>query len=249
MQLDATTFVLQLVNFAVLVWILHRFLYRPVLAAIDRRRAAIEKTLSDAKAMRENTDRTKAQLEERIAGWERGRVKARTALEAELGALRAKGLAEVAQAVQQERERHAALQAKREADWRSETERSALEQSSGFAARLLERLAEPGLDVRLAEVLVCDLEGWPPERMAPLQEAARAAGGRVLVEAAHPLPEEALKRIAQALSQRLGTECRAEQRLDPELIAGVCVEVGPWLLQANLRDELRVFSGGAARAG
>ena len=37
MQLDLTSFLLELVNFAVLVWILHRFLYKPVLAAIDRR--------------------------------------------------------------------------------------------------------------------------------------------------------------------------------------------------------------------
>ena len=32
MELDWTTFVLEIVNFLVLVWILQRYLYRPVLA-------------------------------------------------------------------------------------------------------------------------------------------------------------------------------------------------------------------------
>ena len=47
MQIDATTFVLELINFAVLVWILHRFLYRPILGAIDRRRDAVAASIED----------------------------------------------------------------------------------------------------------------------------------------------------------------------------------------------------------
>ena len=43
-------FVLEIINFLVLVWILKRFLYKPVLDVIARRRAGIEKTLADAEA-------------------------------------------------------------------------------------------------------------------------------------------------------------------------------------------------------
>ena len=38
MALDWSTLALEAVNFLILVWLLQRFLYRPVLAAIDRRR-------------------------------------------------------------------------------------------------------------------------------------------------------------------------------------------------------------------
>ena len=208
MQIDATTFVLQLVNFVVLVWILHRFLYRPVLAAIDKRRAAIDKSMDDAKAVRGEAERLRTQFEGRLA----------------------------------------ALQAKREADWKRETEQQALDQAASFAARLLGRVADPLLDERLVEVFAADLAGWPPERVDPLAEAARAAGGRVSVASAHPLSEAARARLARALSERLRIECRPEYALDEALVAGLSVAVGPWLLQANLRDELRVFAGGAARA-
>ena len=248
MQIDATTFVLQLVNFVVLVWILHRFLYRPVLAAIDKRRAAIDKSMADARTVRAEAERLRAQFEGRLADWERERLKARAALDGELAALRAKGLADVAQAVERERDRLAALQAKREADWKRETEQQALEQAGAFAAQLLERIADPALDARLVEVLAADLAGWLPERIDPLAAAARAAGGRVGVTSARPLSEAARARLARALSERLGIECRPEYALDDALVAGLCVAVGPWLLQANLREELRVFAGGAARA-
>jgi len=249
MQIDTTTFILQLVNFAVLVWLLQRFLYRPVLAAIDRRRAAVEKTMSEARDLRAQAEHLRAGYETQLADWERERVRARGALESELAALRAKGLADVAQSVERERDRHAALAAKRETDWKRETEQQALDQATAFAARLLERVADGALDERLAGVLAEDLASWPTERIAPLAEAARAAGGRVSVASAHALPESARARLAQALAARLGVECRPDYAVDAKLLGGVSVGVGPWVLQANLRDELRVLAGGAVRAG
>jgi F-type H+-transporting ATPase subunit b len=50
MHFDWWTFGLQTVNFAVLVWLLHRFLYKPVLRMIDARRAEVEKQYADAGA-------------------------------------------------------------------------------------------------------------------------------------------------------------------------------------------------------
>ena len=229
-----------------LVWILHRFLYRPVLAAIDRRREAVDKTMSDAKAVREEAERLRAQFEDRIGDWERERVKARAGLETELAAMRAKGVDDAAQAAERERGRLAALQAKREADWKRDTEQRALEQATSFAARLLQRIADEALDERLLGVFVEDLSGWPAAKIDPLAAAARTALGRVSVLSAHALPQAQRARLAQALSQGLGIECRPEYAVDETLVAGVSVAVGPWVLQADLRDELRVFSAGAA---
>ena len=43
MHFDWSTLALQTVNFAILVWLLHRFLYRPVLRLLDARRTEIDK--------------------------------------------------------------------------------------------------------------------------------------------------------------------------------------------------------------
>ena len=39
MTLDLTTFILQILNFLVLLWLLHRFVYGPLRAAIAKRQA------------------------------------------------------------------------------------------------------------------------------------------------------------------------------------------------------------------
>ena len=49
MELDWTTFALEIINFLALIWILKRFLYRPVLATLGQRRAGIEATLNEAR--------------------------------------------------------------------------------------------------------------------------------------------------------------------------------------------------------
>lgn len=50
MRFDWWTLGLQTVNFAILVWLLHRFLYKPVLRMIDARRDEIEKQYAEAHA-------------------------------------------------------------------------------------------------------------------------------------------------------------------------------------------------------
>ena len=50
MELTWSTFILEIINFLILVWILKRFLYKPVMDAIAKRRASIEQSMQDAAA-------------------------------------------------------------------------------------------------------------------------------------------------------------------------------------------------------
>lgn len=244
MQIDATTFVLELINFAILVWILHRFLYRPILGAIDRRRSTIEATMREARSAQSQADALRKAYEDRFTGWEQERAQARAALTSELAAQRSKGLAEIAHSAEQERARLAAVQAKRAQDLQRGAEALALEQAAAFAARLLERLAGPETDVRLIEAFVADLASWPETRIESLSAAARADNGRLRIASARSLADAERARLTRALDERLGLRCAAEFEVDASLLAGLCVAIGPWLLQANLRDELQYFAAG-----
>ena len=48
MQINWFTVIAQIVNFLILVWLLKRFLYKPILKAIDERERKIESQLKDA---------------------------------------------------------------------------------------------------------------------------------------------------------------------------------------------------------
>ena len=53
MRFDWSTLLLQTINVLVLIWLLRRFLFRPVLDIIVARKEAAEKLLADAAAERE----------------------------------------------------------------------------------------------------------------------------------------------------------------------------------------------------
>jgi len=159
---DWTTVLLEAANFLILVWLLKRFLYRPVLDIVGRRQAAIAKTLADAEAARADAQRLQADYESRRADWERERAGLRRALEAELDTQRTQRLAALARELDDGRRRDAAASERARAVERLELETRALRQADAFAARLLERCAGPELDARLAALLLDDLERLPP---------------------------------------------------------------------------------------
>src|ERR1035437_8882170 len=56
MLIDWFTVIAQVINFLILVWLLKRFLYRPILDAIDAREKRIAKELAEANAKQERDE-------------------------------------------------------------------------------------------------------------------------------------------------------------------------------------------------
>jgi F-type H+-transporting ATPase subunit b len=65
MHIDWWTIGLQTVNFAILVWLLHRFLYKPILRMVDARRAEVHQQYDDVKVAEAKAlaDRTAIEVE------------------------------------------------------------------------------------------------------------------------------------------------------------------------------------------
>ena len=72
MRIDWWTLSLQTVNVLILIWILSRFLFRPVVAMIDERRAATAKVLSDAEAAKKQAIAARETAEQESAPNRRG---------------------------------------------------------------------------------------------------------------------------------------------------------------------------------
>jgi len=248
MQFDWTTFVLELLNFLVLLWLLKHFFYRPVLGVLDARKQAVLDQVAQADTMQKQAAALQAQYEARLQDWHREQEQARQALQQELGQERARQLEALKKTLADER-------AKGEAQARAQDalrEARLARQASGVAYRqaaaMLARLAQPELTERIAEVVAEDLIALDGQRQRPLRDAAAAlgAGAAVEVGCAHPLPDAALRILGAALEQAAGQALELQVAVRPELIAGVRIALGECLLQADLADELAFLRGGSA---
>lgn len=243
MQFDWTTFVLEMLNFLVLVWILKRFLYRPVLAMLDARQARIREETAKAEKMLKDAEAVREQYEARLANWNQEREQERSKLEEELTQARAAGMEDLKKQLADEeaksRVRSEMLTASREAA----LVRQAAGEAFGSAAAMLHRLASSELTASIAHIFQEDLAALPEADHAALRKAAAAlvATSKVEITSAHPLDEASQSALGQALSTAAGKPLDIVFSIDSGLIAGLRAVVGECQLHANLADELAFF--------
>jgi F-type H+-transporting ATPase subunit b len=241
MELDWTTFALEIVNFLALVWILKRFLYRPVLATLVQRRAGIERVLSGAREAEARASVLKNQFEGRLADWEQEKAAARARFDAEMAAERSRQMEALSRHLAAERERSAAQDAHRQETLQRELAAQAGIQARQFASKLLARLAGPDLEARLVKLFIEELATLPDERVAPLR-AGHNGNGQGLVASAYSLSEEQRRLVSGAIEARLGVHGHLEFVEDGDLLAGIRVSFGAWQLDFSLAGELGIFA-------
>ncbi|MEA3244390.1 MAG: F0F1 ATP synthase subunit delta [Pseudomonadota bacterium] len=242
MELNWSTFVLEIINFLVLVWILKHFFYRPVLDVIVRRRSGIKKSLADAKALHDDAETLQAQYRDRLADWEQERQQARQQLAQEIEAERTQGLTALQLELEQESEKARVAEARRQADARHKIEETALIQASRFASRLLGQAATPELQAKLLELIVDQLPKLPAERITALRNSWGQAPEAIVVASAYPLSEHQRQTLQQVIEETTGSDLPLRFEQDTELLAGVRITIGAWVLGANLQDELKGFA-------
>lgn len=246
MSFDWTTFFLEIVNFLVLVWLLHRFFYRPVLGVVEARRAESLKMLEEAARRQQEADRALTDYREKVAAWEKERAAAWVRLDDELAREREARLKALDKTLAAERERREALDAKSRETRERELEARAVRAAATFAARFLDRLAGPELENRLVDLALEELERRGAELAQRLRPVLAEAGARVRVVTVHPLDEVRRAAFTRALTDLAGKRIEPVFEEDSTLKAGVSMMAGSWVLAANLRDELGFFAQVAA---
>lgn len=237
MRFDWWTLGLQTVNFAVLVWLLHRFLYRPVLSMIDARRAAIQRQYAEAKAVEDKAKGHLAELEAERAG-----IAAERAAALKAAAAQAQEAAEARRA-RAEREAQALIDAARKtlatereralADLR----RGALDLGAEFARRLL---AEVPMQLRAEawiERIERHLAALPKVDLDTLTGQITNGGALTVVTAA-PLPAEMVDTWRVRLRSSLGNGTAIEFAVDPGLIAGADLHFPTAILRFSWQSAL-----------
>ncbi|HEY7298183.1 MAG TPA: F0F1 ATP synthase subunit delta [Xanthobacteraceae bacterium] len=220
MRIDWWTLALQTVNVLILIWLLARFFFRPIMDIVAKRQEATNKLLADA-----------GQARQEAADVRREAEKAR----AEIAAGQEKLIAEARSAAQIERQNLFAQSSKDIAKFSSEAkaaiagDRAAAEQaiiddasevSIEIARRLLARFPNRDILRVFVEEICRELSALSSEARESLITAT-AAGHAIEVLTAALLPDEEMKQVGAALKDAFGYELAFTFRCDPAIIAGI----------------------------
>jgi len=241
MHFSWSTLLLQTVNFAVLVWLLRRFLYKPVLRMVDARRAEIDKQYADAKAVEAEAAAHLGDIEAKRAGIaaEREQVLKAAAAQAEEAAKARHDRAERETATFLDDARKT-LAAEREQAL-AEARRSALDLGAAVATRLLSEIPLALRAEAWIERIEQHLAGLPPaERNGLLGQFAD--GAPLTVVSAAPFPPETAELWRNRLKRSFGDHVGVAFEADPALVAGVELHLPTAILRfsfASALDSLR----------
>jgi F-type H+-transporting ATPase subunit b len=220
MSIDWITIAAQLANFLVLVWLLKRFLYRPILDGIDAREAAIATRMSEANLIRETAKSAEADHRTEIARLKAGRENALAQVRQDAEAARDALLSDA-------RDRVAIDQKTREAERIEEARRySESLHNKGTAAliALLRKALDDLASETLEEQIVARAIARLPQMTGDLRKAAGEARVAV-VTTQGALSADMTSRISDAVTQALpGTQVRFAT--DAALSPGLSLRMG-----------------------
>jgi F-type H+-transporting ATPase subunit b len=221
MLIDWFTVGAQALNFIVLVWLLKRFLYKPILHAVDAREKRIAKELADAGAKMAEAEKRHAEFEHKNTEFDSQRATLLGKATDEAAAERRRLLDEARKAADvQSAKRQETLQM--EARNLSQAIRRRTQQEVfAIARKALTDLASTSLEERMAEMFIRRLTAMDGKAKAGLAGALKAASEPAVVRSAFDLSAEQRTAIQKAIDDALSGQFHLRFETAPNLIGGI----------------------------
>ena len=221
MLIDWFTVGAQALNFIVLVWLLKRFLYKPILNEIDAREKRIATELADADAKKAEAQRERDEFRHKNEAFDQQRAALLSRATEEAKAERQRLLGEAREAAD-------ALSAKRQETLSNDVRnlskaisRRTQQEVFAIARKALMDLATTSLEERLVEVFIRRLGEMDGPAKAGLAEALKTASDPALLRSAFDLPAEQRAAIRNTLNEICSAEIHIRFETAPELISGI----------------------------
>lgn len=242
MELNWSTFALEILNFLVLMWLLKHFFYQPVMNVIAQRQQRIKQELTAAEQRENEAKALEVRYQHRLEEWEKEKQQAHQKLLKDLKHEREQALDTLQKELEDTRQKTAAIDARHQRDLVTQAQQRAYDQASHFASRLLSRLTSPALEASIIDLVLEDLSQLPSAQQDELNKACENSSHAVEIISAFPLAPKQQQQLQTTIGQFLSAGQPLEFTQSSELIAGLHICIGAWRLEASLADELRYFS-------
>lgn len=247
MSIDWFTFAAQLLNFVVLVWLLKRFLYRPILNAIEAREKRIAAELANATAVEAEAQQERSKLEHNNRDFELQR-------DTLLDQARAEAKAEYERLVGEARKVADDLTRKRldaletsVANLNDAIRRRVQLEVFAISRKILSELASEDLEQRMIANLLTRLQALSADARRDFSNAIEADRHALLLRSAFALSQPQVDAIKSTLSDIAGTDIELRCESIPQLVSGIEVIANGHKLSWSVADYLASLEQGVAR--
>jgi F-type H+-transporting ATPase subunit b len=226
--------IVQILNFAILFVVLRAWVYKPIVAMLEKRRQAIEQGLEDAKVAAEARANAEKAAEDILAEArkEASRLVRAATERAEQAAAEVKAQAE-----------HEAEEARKGALAEGEKlKEQALGELRGQVAALAiaaaQKIIGETLDDRRQRALIQEFFSGVSKGKVVVLEGQALKGESAEVTSALPLTPEEQAIVKKEIVDKLGAQIEPSYRVDPSILGGLVVRVGDRVIDGSVSARL-----------
>lgn len=226
MLIDWFTVGAQTLNFLVLVWLMKRYLYQPVLQAIDVREKRIASQIAEADRREAAATQEKEEFQRKNVEFEKQRADM-------LGKAANDAKVEQQRLIEEARKEADRLSMRRDELLRSEAQnlhesivRRTQEEVFAIARKTLTDLAGESLEARMTEVFASRLQAMDDAARSRLSEALKNSAEPALIRSAFGLQPQQREVLQQALNSACLSGVRLQFETAPGLVSGIELRAG-----------------------
>lgn len=235
MSIDWFTFTAQIFNFLLLVWLLKRFLYGPIIKAMEEREARVAARLTDAKDLQDAATTLQAEYREKLDDQAKTRAEILATAAKEVDSWRENHLKAAKSEIETAREQWQSSLLREKRSLLRQLQLEVTQHSTDLCRHVLEQLADERLQSRLVTRFVSLLssDAGEGEQLQPSIVGERT----ILVNSSHELNQEERAKIAAALVE-IGVSVEPDFHVNPELICGIELRAAGCKLAWSFRDSV-----------
>ena len=238
MLIDWFTVGAQALNFIILVWLLKRYLYKPVLDAVDAREKRIATELADAAAKKAEAQQERDEFSHKNETFDHQRAALLTKATDEANAERQRLLDDARKAAD-------ALSAKRQETLQSEARNlnkairlRTQQEVFAIARKALKDLASTSLEERAGELFISRLRAMDDKAKESFGQSLGKTAEPACVRSAFDLPTEQRTAIQKALDETFSMEVRIRFETAPDLVGGIELSANGQKIAWSISDYL-----------
>ena len=241
MLIDWFTVIAQIINFLVLVYLLKRFLYGPIIRAMDEREKKIALSLEVARKKKDEADLEAEDYRRKNRGFDERREEMFSQIKEEVEVRRKDLINKARNQVDAGRTKwYEAIHREKEA-FLQDLRRQAGRQTCAISRQFLKEMADVDLENQIIHVFIEKLRSLNDDDLKALKESIHRLPQKISVRSAFKIPGKPAEEIKEVLRNQADGHVDVRFEVSPDLICGIELKFQGSRISWNVDDYLETL--------
>ncbi|MDO9565720.1 MAG: hypothetical protein Q7J15_03140 [Candidatus Desulfaltia sp.] len=241
MLINWFTVITQIINFLVLVYLLKRFLYGPIIKAMDKRQEKIDLNLEEARKKNEEAEQESELFLKKNREFDSRHEEMLSQIKKEAEARKAELIKEARSQVDADMAGwYGGIQKEKE-NFLQNIRRHAVKHTCAIARRAIKDLSNADLEDRITSIFIERLRNIDADEREALARTVQHPAEGIRVNSAFQIPGESAKKIVRLIQNLTTDSVVVRFEILPELICGIELKLHGRKISWNIADYLEPF--------